>query len=209
MNDEQTPPAPLNSVSHLLIQLSRIFAAVPQTSEDERSAYIRALVEMARFVREAARSTQDTGLWNAQSRLSDLAYALQDLDAGRVAPVLQRTKRKGTSPDSSLSWMRRARVLVAMNALQRADPDLKGLRAAARHIAEKYPGLRRLMTRGKDLPGTILHWRRELEEAKPDTFLRQFSEQMVDMENFGAELSQGRPDLLRNYAYNTLAPYLT
>ena len=173
MNDEQTPPAPLNPVSHLLIQLSRIFAAVPQTSEDERSACIRALVEMARFVREAARSTQDTGLWNAQSRLSDLAYTLQDLDAGRVAPVLQRTKRKGTPPDSSLSWMKRARVLVAMNALQKADPDLKKLGAAARHIAEKYPGLRRLMTRGKSLPGTILHWRRELEEAKPDTFLRQ------------------------------------
>ena len=29
------------------------------------------------------------------------------------------------------------------------------------------------------------------------------------MENFVAELSQGRPDLLRNYAYNTLAPYLS
>ena len=81
MNDEQTPPAtepaPLNPVSHLLIQLSRIFAAVPQTSEDERNAYIIALVEMARFVREAARSTQDAGLWNAQSRLIRLAYALR------------------------------------------------------------------------------------------------------------------------------------
>ena len=37
MNDEQTPPAtepaPLNPVSHLLIELSRVFAAVPQTVE--------------------------------------------------------------------------------------------------------------------------------------------------------------------------------
>ena len=81
MNNEQTPPAtepaPLNPVSHLLIQLSRVFAAVPQTSEDERNAYIMALVEMARFVREAARSTQDTGLWNAQQRLTELAYVFQ------------------------------------------------------------------------------------------------------------------------------------
>jgi hypothetical protein len=54
MNDEQTPPAtepaPLNPVSHLLTQLSRVFTAVPQTVEDQRSAYIMALVEMARFV---------------------------------------------------------------------------------------------------------------------------------------------------------------
>ena len=79
----------------------------------------------------------------------------------------------------------------------------------AKHIAQKYPGLGRLMTRGKDLPGTILHWRRELEGAKPGEFLARFSEQMVDMENFVAELSQSRPDLLRNYADNTLAPYLS
>jgi hypothetical protein len=78
MDDEQTPPAtepapPQNPLSQLLIQLSRIFAAVPQTSEDARNAYIMALVEMARFVREAARSTQDMGLWEAQLRLYELA----------------------------------------------------------------------------------------------------------------------------------------
>ena len=66
MNDEQTPPAtepaPLNPVSHLLIELSRVFAAVPQTVEDERAAYIRAQVEMARFVRGAAREYPGHGL---------------------------------------------------------------------------------------------------------------------------------------------------
>jgi hypothetical protein len=78
MDDEQTPPAsepapPQNPLSQLLIELSRVFAAVPQTSEDERNGYIMALLEMARFVREAARSTQDTGLWEAHLRLSELA----------------------------------------------------------------------------------------------------------------------------------------
>jgi hypothetical protein len=91
MDDEQTPPAtepapPQNPLSQLLIQLSRIFAAVPQTSEDARNAYITVLVEMARFVREAARSTQDLGLWEAQTRLFELAYALRDLDNGRWRP---------------------------------------------------------------------------------------------------------------------------
>jgi hypothetical protein len=102
MDDEQTPPAtepapPQNPLSQLLIQLSRIFAAVPQTSEDARNAYITVLVEMARFVREAARSTQDLGLWEAQTRLFELAYALRDLDNGQVAPVVRRTKRKAGS----------------------------------------------------------------------------------------------------------------
>ena len=118
--------------------------------------------------------------------------------------MVQRPKRKGNKPDSSLVWGKRVHVLVAMHALQKADPDLK-LAPAARHIAQKFPGLRRLMTRGKDLPGTILDWRRKLEEAKPGTFLHQFSEQMIDQENYVAELSQDCPDLLRNFAYNTLA----
>jgi hypothetical protein len=123
MDDEQTPPAsepapPQNPLSQLLIELSRVFAAVPQTSEDERNGYIMALVEMARFVREAARSTQDTGLWEAQLRLSELAYALRDLDNGQVAPALRRTKRKaGSAPDSSVKWMKRVLVLAVQYAL--------------------------------------------------------------------------------------------
>jgi hypothetical protein len=121
MNDKQTPPptepAPLNPVSHLLIQLSRVFTAVPQTVEDQRSAYIMALVEMARFVRGAARDTQDTGLWNAHLRLTELAYAFRDLDNGQVAPFLQRTKRKaGSAPDSSVRWGKRVLVLAVQYA---------------------------------------------------------------------------------------------
>jgi hypothetical protein len=135
--------------------------------------------------------------------LIELAYVFRDLNAGIVATVVQRPKRKGNKPDSSLVWGKRVYVLVALHALQQAE-GLK-LAPAARHIAQKFPDLKSLMTRGKDLPGTILDWRRKLEEAKPGTFLRQFSEHMIDQENFVAELSQGRPDLLRNFAYNTLA----
>jgi hypothetical protein len=91
MDDEQTPPAtepapPQNPLSQLLIQLSRIFAAVPQTSEDARNAYIMALVEMARFVREAARSTQDMGLWEAQLRLYELHMLSGTSTTGRWHP---------------------------------------------------------------------------------------------------------------------------
>ena len=59
------------------------------------------------------------------------------------------------------------------------------------------------MTRGKDLPGTILRWRRELEEAKQGEFLPEFSEQMVDMEE---AVQQFEPSIeLRQFAYNWLA----
>ena len=184
MNDEQTPPAtepaPLNPVSHLLIQLSRVFAAVPQTSEDERNAYIMALVEMARFVRGAALETQNMGLWEAQLRLTELAYAFRDLDNGRVAPVLQRTKRKaGSAPDSSVRWNKRVLVLAVQYALHRSGMLMQ---AAAKDIAARRPDLKSLLTRGGDLADAILYWRRALEEAKPDTLVREFSEQMINLE---------------------------
>ena len=97
MNDPQNP------LSQLLIELSRVFAAVPQTSEDDRNSYIMALVGMARFVRGAAGSTPDAGLWEANWRLSELAYALRRSRQRGVATVLRPTKRKGSPPDSSVS----------------------------------------------------------------------------------------------------------
>ena len=45
------------------------------------------------------------------------------------------------------------------------------MEAAAKDIAARRPDLESLMTRGKNLPGTILNWRRKLEEAKPGEFL--------------------------------------
>jgi hypothetical protein len=205
MNDEQTPPAtepaPLNPVSHLLIQLSRVFAAVPQTSEDERNAYIMALVEIARFVGRAARETQDISLWEAKLRLSELAYALRDLDNGRLAPVLQRTKRKaGSTPDGSVKWTKRLRVLAVQYALHQSGMAME---AAAKDIAARHPDLERLMTHGKNLPATILNWRRKLEEAQPGDFLWEFSRQMLDMQE---TMNRVVPSTgLRQHAYILLA----
>ena len=52
--------------------------------------------------------------------LTVLAYALLDLDAGHVAPVVRPTKHKGSPPDRSVTWIMRVRVLVAMDALQKS-----------------------------------------------------------------------------------------
>jgi hypothetical protein len=52
---------------------------------------------------------------------------------------------------------------------------------ATRYINSKYPKLRRLMTRGKGLPSTIMRWQREMDEAKKDSFLAPFAQQLLDM----------------------------
>jgi hypothetical protein len=200
-NEPPAEPAPLNPVSHLLIQLSHIFAAVPQTVKDERAAFIMAQVEMARFVRGAARETQDMSLWEAQLRLSELAWALSDLDNGRTAPVLERTKRKaGSAPDGSVKWTKRVRVLAIQYALHQSGMAME---AAAKDIAARRPDLERLMTRGKNLPDTILNWRRKLEEAQSGDFLWKFSRQMLDMEETLRRLVQSTE--WRQRAYILLA----
>jgi hypothetical protein len=143
-----------------------------------------ALVEMARFVREAGRSTQDTGLWEAQLRLSELAYALRDLDNGQVAPALRRTKRKaGSAPDSSVKWMKRVQYALHQSGMT--------MQAAAEYIGDRRPDLKSLMTRGKSLPKAIQRWRRDVDSAKEDEFLAEFSKQKIDLEETMQRLVQG------------------
>jgi hypothetical protein len=162
-----------NPLDRLLRELNRAFAAAAETPEDERGAYIIALIEMAGFLQAAGSPT-------ASRRLTDLAYALRDLDNGRVVPVLQKSERTGSPPDNSVTWRNRVRVLIATHALQKSGMDLG---AAAEHMSSKFPEVERLMERGKDLEGTIGRWRRELDAAKPGTFLADFSDELVHAEN--------------------------
>jgi hypothetical protein len=97
--------------------------------------------------------------------------------------------------------MMRVRVLTAMLALQKAGLTQP---QAAKDIARKYPRLRQLMTRGKDLPDTIMRWRRELEEAKTSSHLAEFSVQMLDAESMLAPESR-TPDAWRQFAYAMVA----
>ena len=164
MNDK------LNAAIELVSELGLAFNAPPEPGK-EREPFIDALVAVARFARAVGSREADWGL-------TVLAYALQDLDAGHVAPVVRRTKRKGSPPDSSVTWIMRVRVLVAMDALQRSGMTPA---KARRHINTEYPELRRLMTRGRDLPSTIMRWQREMDEAKKGTFLAPFAQHLLDM----------------------------
>jgi len=99
----------------------------------------------------------------------------------------------------------RARVLVALDALKKSGMTHE---KATSYINSKYPKLRRLMTRGRDLPGTIKRWRRELEEAKQGTFLGIFAQHLIDMQEELKNRSSSRPMNLerwRQFADNVLA----
>jgi len=192
MNDKLDP------VIDLVSELSQAFNASPKPGS-ERQPFIDALIAVARFA-------GGVGLREAQWEFFVLAWALQDLDVGRVALVVRPTKRKGGSPpDSSVTWIMRARVLVALDALQRSGMTQEKARS---YITSNYPKLRRLMSRGRDLPGTIKRWRRELEEAKQGTFLAIFAQHMIDMEEELKNRSSSRPmnsDRWRQFAENILA----
>jgi hypothetical protein len=192
MNDKLDP------VIELVSELSQAFNASPKPGS-ERQPFIDALVAVARFARAV-------GLREAQWEFFVLAWALQDLDAGRVAPVVRPTKRKGGSPpDSGITWIMRVRVLVALDALARSGMTQE---KATSYINSEYPKLRRLMSRGRDLPSTIKRWRRELEEAKQGTFLAIFAQQMIDMQEELKNRSSSRPmnsERWRQSAENMLA----
>jgi hypothetical protein len=164
------PPTP-TAVLDLIRELDHAFKAPPNPGR-ERDPFIEVLVAVARFARAV-------GSRAAEWELFVLAHALQDLDKGRVASVVRPTKRKaGSPPDSSVTWIMRVRVLAALDALKKSGMTQE---EATRYINSKYPKLRRLMTRGKDLPSTIMRWQREMDEAKKDSFLAPFAQQLLDM----------------------------
>jgi hypothetical protein len=198
LRDEVEMNDNLNAVFELVSELGLAFNAPPEPGK-EREPFIHALVAVARFARAV-------GLREAQWELTELAHTLQDLNVGIVGPLVRPSKRKrGSPPDSSVIWIMRVRVLVAMDALQKSGMTQE---EATGHINSKYPKLRRLMTRGRDLPGTIKRWRRELEEAKQGKFLATFAQQMIDMKGELKNRSSSRPmnsDRWRQSADNILA----
>ena len=191
MNDK------LNAAIKLVSELGLAFGAPPKPGK-EREPFIDALVAVARFARAV-------GLREAQWEFTKLAYTLQDLNVGIVGKLVQRKRKQGSPPDSSVKWIMRVRVLVAMDALQKSGMTPPKARD---YINTEYPELLRLMTRGRGLPSTIMRWRRELEEAKQDAFLAPFAQYWLDMmeeaRNISAPMSM-TPDRWRQFADNTLA----
>ncbi len=167
MNDK---PNPLDG---LLRELNRVFAATAETPEDERGAYIIALIETARFLQAA-------GSPMASRRLTDLAYALRDLDNGTRGAGASKSERIGSPPDSSLIWRNRIRILIASHALKKSGMELG---AAAKHIEREFSELERLMERGKDLEGHDWTLAARAGRSEARHLLADFSDELVHAEN--------------------------
>ena len=96
---------------------------------------------------------------------------LDDLKHGRVDPLLKPQKKgRGNVRDSSEMWYRRNLVLVGLDALCRSGMKEQ---EAARYVARKFPKVKVLVSRGGDIPKTILRWKRDLNE---EPHLRRFGE---------------------------------
>ena len=139
----------------------RLASELEDVSSDERLSHIETLVFFSSFARAS-------GLGTASQRLHDLSAEMADLYDGRVSPLFKPVKKgRGSRTDGIRVWQRRQRVLWAKRHLEKSEMGGMKKLDAARFIADAYPGVGSLMTRGKDVPQTILGWEEDLEYAKP------------------------------------------
>ena len=193
---ENTIPTPLAAAVALMMrEIDEAFAAPSQPGK-ERLPYINALVAVSRFAKFA-------GLSPADKRLHELAQRLDDLERGRVDPLLTPNAGPGTKTDSNETWYKRTRVLVAFKCLRKAGMNQ---RQAARYIAENFPGLSTLMTRGKKLQAAILNWQRSVHE---DPQLRQYGDDLFNHHFPMLDQTSLRPEQWRQMAHNLLDKPLT
>ena len=134
--------------------LERLTNYLSNIDAEGREAYVQTLVAFGRFA-------QDCGFQPGWQRLYELATHLDDLDDGRVDPLLKAAKPgRGSVPDSQETWRKRQLVLAALRNLQ-----LSGMQeaAAVRFIADEYPEAQGLLTRGRDVSASVLRWKRDFE----------------------------------------------
>ena len=55
---------------------------------------------------------------------------------------------------------------------------------AARYIAKRFPAVKFIVSRGTNIPATILRWKRDLEDARPKEFLHRFGVELAEHEEF-------------------------
>jgi hypothetical protein len=147
---------------------ARLVAELGNVTGDQREECIETLVAFSRF----AKSCDLSPAWK---RLHELAQRLDDLKHGRVDPLLKPQKKgRGNVRDSRETWDQRNLVLVGLEALCRSGMNEQ---EAARYIAKKFPKVKSLVSRGSDIPKTILRWKRDLHE---EPRLRQFGETLFN-----------------------------
>jgi len=156
----------------LLPKLKRAYGQPARDATELRSQHVIALVAISNFL---ARVGPTGDLADFANRFAKLAQALQDLNEGVRAPMLNPALAKRS--DQTLVWLARAYVALAIETMRRGgyargrtrnrDHATGRLRqkSAAKWAAKRHPGLKQLITesgldieRSKSLEKAIISW---------------------------------------------------
>jgi hypothetical protein len=101
--------------------------------------------------------------------MAELALAMNDLESGRVDPLLTKTRKKGRAGSASRIWMARAAASIALDLLVEAGLPLE---KAAGEIAKNQKWFRHLRETSRTgeqpkLSVAIENWREDLSGNKP------------------------------------------
>ena len=145
----------MDPLAKLRDDLEHAFNSEPERNspEEERLRYIFALTKISQFLKKVLSSKISS------KRIYELAVALEDLDHGRVDPLLNPSS-PSTSASPTRIWCERARVAVALHAYINAGLNRQ---QAAKKLASKFPELGKLAAfeRGYHVSSTttkILGW---------------------------------------------------
>jgi hypothetical protein len=157
-------PDPTQVVADLAVlihNLRVVFRAPTKPNRDNpiQARYVVALGDVAKFL-ERQKAGDDI-----VRRFIELADAISGLSKGTVADLLRPAPAGGRGPDGLVVWSYRAEVVKALECILRSG-KINTTRAAAEHIASKYPVFDRLKRNpGDSLEKSILSWRRYINEG--------------------------------------------
>src|SRR5262249_48244386 len=149
----------------LLTELNRAYGQPARNDAEMLSQHALALQASARFLK---RMGPEGDLAHFADQFAKLAQMFWDLNEGVRVPMLCPALAKRS--DQTLVWLARARVVIAVQILRQCGYR-KSIESAAKWVAQKYPGLKQLVTesgehRGERLSKTITYWCNNFSEHK-------------------------------------------
>src|SRR5262245_54128070 len=137
-------------------KLNRAYGRPARDATELRSQHVLALLAIAGFLNRVG---PEGDLAHFANRFAKLAQALQDLNEGVRAPILDLALAKRS--DRTVVWLARAHVALAVETMRRCGYSRQ---RAAKWAAKKHPGLKKLITesdthqRSKSLEKAIISW---------------------------------------------------
>jgi len=153
----------------LVVKLKRAYGQ-PVDEANARSQHAVALLAIAHFLKQMGPAGD---LAHFANQFAKLAQMLRDLDDGIRVPMLDPAPVRSRRRDPTMVWLPRAYVALAVETMRECGHSRK---SAAEWAAERYPGLKQLITesgvsgadaeRSRDLEKTIISWCEDFRSGK-------------------------------------------